>query len=164
VSPKSPKQAAPEGRYVNLVDLDAKIGSLPATSTEQCHRLYEFVLTNPVSQILELGFAHGKSSVYMAAALADKGSALVTTIDLRGAHSCKPSILEVAAMTALAPCINPIFNPIFSDVGSAWEMGKMILESTDAERHCKPVFGLGHVFASSLAWFFPAHLAQSRRD
>jgi hypothetical protein len=42
----------------------------------------------------------------------------------------------VAAMTALAPYINPIF----SDVGSAWEMRKLIVESTDEEGHCKPVF------------------------
>jgi predicted O-methyltransferase YrrM len=136
MSAEAPKQIGPEGRCVSLADLDVKIGSLLGTSKEQCHSLYEFVLTNPVSQILELGFSHGKSSAYMAAALAAKGSGLITTIDLRGARSCKPSIREVAAMTELASYINPIF----SDVGGAWEMRKMIVESTEAGRHCKPVF------------------------
>jgi predicted O-methyltransferase YrrM len=89
-----------------------------------------------VSSILELGFCHGKSSAYMAAALAAKGTGLVTTIDLRRVETRTPNILEVAAMTGLASYIRPIF----SDVGSAWEMRKMIMEQTDDTGQCRPLF------------------------
>lgn len=136
VSSDSPTRVAVRGSYVNLADLDVKIGDLPPTPLEECHQLYAFVLTNPVWRILELGFYHGKSSAYMAAALADKGSGLITTIDLRAAQSLKPSILEVAAMTGLVSYIEPNF----SHVGSAWEMRQMICEGTDEAGRCKPVF------------------------
>jgi len=136
MSTETQNLATPRDRDVTLADLDAKIGRLPATATDQCHRLYEFVLANPVSHVLELGFYHGKSSAYMAAALAAKGRGLITTIDLQSARAYRPSILDVAAMTALAPYIKPIF----SKVGSAWEMRKMIVERTEVGSHCDPAF------------------------
>jgi predicted O-methyltransferase YrrM len=64
--------------------------------------LYDFVATSGVEDVLELGFAHGTSTAYMAAALAEKGVGSVTTIDRASALSREPNIHQVLGRLGLA--------------------------------------------------------------
>lgn len=64
---------------------------IPYTPPPLGRRLYEFVQENRVSRILELGFAHGVSTCYMAAALSANGSGSILTIDDHSARDRDPS-------------------------------------------------------------------------
>jgi predicted O-methyltransferase YrrM len=45
----------------------------PYIVSRNAEKLYNFIIENKLSNILELGFAHGKSSCYIAAALDELG-------------------------------------------------------------------------------------------
>jgi len=58
--------------------------------------LYDFITKNNIDNVLELGFAHGVSSCYIAGALEDNdGKTSLTTIDLENAINRKPNIKEL---------------------------------------------------------------------
>ena len=60
--------------------------------------LYDFITKNNIDNVLELGFAHGVSSCYIAGALEDnKGKTSLTTIDLENAINRKPNIKVLLA-------------------------------------------------------------------
>ncbi len=49
-------------------------------------KLYDFILASDVVNILELGFAHGNSTCYMAAALEERSEGHILTMDLASAR------------------------------------------------------------------------------
>ncbi|HEX7043378.1 MAG TPA: class I SAM-dependent methyltransferase [Burkholderiales bacterium] len=72
----------------------------------QGRRLYDFILQQRPRDCLELGFAHGTSSCYIAAALDELGAGHLTSVDLEQAREWqKPSIEELLAETGLAPYV-----------------------------------------------------------
>ena len=71
------------------------IGEVPYMTLDQGETLTEFIHAYKIEDILELGFCHGVSTCYMAAAIAELGSGHITSIDLEGAHREKPNIEEL---------------------------------------------------------------------
>lgn len=61
----------------------------------QAKYLEQFIRSKNVSNLLELGFAHGVSSCYMATILKDLGKGHLTTIDLISASHRKPNINQL---------------------------------------------------------------------
>lgn len=100
------------------------------TSKDEGRRLYEFVLESGVGRILELGFAHGTSTCYLAAALDERGHGSVTTIDRESARKREPSIEELVSHTGLADYVTPIF----AATSYNWELMKMIQAGTRGQR------------------------------
>jgi predicted O-methyltransferase YrrM len=89
---------------------DLTLWEYPAlTAPEAGKLLYDFVATSDVEDILELGFAHGTSTAYMAAALAEKGAGSVTTIDRPSALSREPNIHQVIERLGLTSRVRPLF-------------------------------------------------------
>jgi predicted O-methyltransferase YrrM len=88
--------------------------------------LYDFVATSDVDDILELGFAHGTSTAYMAAALAEKGAGTVTTIDRPSALSREPNIHQVVARLGLASHVRPLFTASSYN----WELMRILERQT----------------------------------
>lgn len=79
-----------------------RIRGVPYIEPERAHTLYKFIIENKISDCLELGFAHGASSCYIAAALDELGSGHLTSVDLIAATEWqKPSIEELLAETKL---------------------------------------------------------------
>jgi predicted O-methyltransferase YrrM len=55
---------------------------IPYISEENAKELYDFIIKNKLTNLLELGIAHGVASCYMAAAIDELGGGKLTCVDL----------------------------------------------------------------------------------
>lgn len=109
----------------NLFGIDEQYGEF----------LYNHIVSNQICSILEIGFAHGKSTCYMAGALDELNKGRIITIDLQSAFKKTPNIIQLSESLGLEKFIKPIF----SEVSSNWELRKLIIEQTE-QGFCKPIF------------------------
>jgi predicted O-methyltransferase YrrM len=99
----------------------------PALTTAEAGRLlYDFVSGPDVEDVLELGFAHGTSTAYMAAALAEKGVGSVTAIDRVSALSREPNIHQVLEHLGLESRVRPLFTASSYN----WELMRILERQT----------------------------------
>ena len=84
--------------------------------------LRELVRAQNLAEVLELGFAHGKSSAYIAAILEDEGRGHLTTIDLEAVTARTPAIGEVLAAVGLTHRVTPIL----AARSYTWELSKLL--------------------------------------
>jgi predicted O-methyltransferase YrrM len=104
------------------------LGDVPHMPAERGKLVYEFVRARRPLRVLELGFAHGVSSCYMAAALEENGDGgTVTTIDCVVAKKRTPDIVSLLETTGLSAFVTPVF----AERSYTWELMKLI------ERHTK---------------------------
>jgi predicted O-methyltransferase YrrM len=75
-----------------------------------------------LSNFLEIGFFHGKSSIYMGAILREIGKGHLLTIDLEGARKKSPNIIDLIDATGFADLITPVF----AHRSYTWELAKLI--------------------------------------
>ncbi|MBO6506134.1 MAG: class I SAM-dependent methyltransferase [Kordiimonadaceae bacterium] len=85
------------------------VGDLPYMTLKKAERLRTILRKYGCSQLLELGFFHGVSSMYMAAMLDEMGGGTLTTIDKVIAKDKSPNIEELANELGLAGYVQPIF-------------------------------------------------------
>lgn len=111
------------------------VGKVPHMIPEQGKLIYELILKNDISNIVELGFAHGTSSCYMAAALDEKGQGSITTIDNQSAKERKPNIDDLIEKTGLGKYINPVY----ANKSYNWELMKLIEKQTK-DGVCEPLY------------------------
>lgn len=70
-----------------------KVKGVPFITADNALELYNFIIKNKLTNILELGIAHGTASCYMAAALDELGGGKLTCVDLiDAANDFIPSI------------------------------------------------------------------------
>jgi predicted O-methyltransferase YrrM len=112
------------------------IDGVPYIMSEMAKDLYNFVLENKPQNCLELGFAHGASSCYLAAALDELGSGKLTSVDLlSGLEWQKPSIEELLEKTGLGPWISVKRE----HTGYNWFLKKRIMENS-VDNVCTPIY------------------------
>lgn len=71
---------------------------IPFITEANARRIYDFILQERPECILELGFAHGTSTCYLAAALREVGRGKVVAVDLKAARAeFDPGLEELAA-------------------------------------------------------------------
>ncbi len=87
-------------------DIDALVGGLRGIPSPWGRKLYDFVLQKQPTDLLELGFWHGKSSCYTAAALHELGRGRLTTVDLHTALDNQPSIRAMLDQAGLASFVH----------------------------------------------------------
>jgi len=75
------------------------IGDVPYMSFDQANRLTALIEEYQLRNVLELGFMHGVSTCYLAAALERTGGERVVTIDLEIAKSLEPNIETLLSRT-----------------------------------------------------------------
>lgn len=80
---------------MSIEDTSNELKDLFGMSYGQAKYLERFIKSRNLSDFLELGFAHGVSSCYMATMLKDSGKGHLTTIDLVKAKQRKPNIEEL---------------------------------------------------------------------
>jgi predicted O-methyltransferase YrrM len=110
---------------VKVEEVDRTLAELevPRLTSEAGGRmLYEFVLGSAAEEVLELGFAHGSSTAYVAAALHERGAGLVTTLDRREALLREPNIHAVLGRLGLETFVNPIF----AERSYVWELMRLL--------------------------------------
>ncbi|MFW5717683.1 MAG: class I SAM-dependent methyltransferase [Spirochaetota bacterium] len=95
---------------------------LPYMGRDQAEELRKLISKHDLRDILELGFFSGKSSAYLAAILADRGTGHLTTIDLKHALKREPSIHEVLESLGLQDYVSVIT----ATRSYTWELGKML--------------------------------------
>lgn len=94
------------------------VEGIPHMTPSQGRIIYDFILENRMTSILELGFAHGVSTCYMAAALDEIGEGAITSMDMENARDRSPSIHELLEEAGLSRYVEPIF----SGVSYNWEL------------------------------------------
>ncbi len=92
--------------------------------------LYEFIRKQQPRHILELGFAHGTSACYMAAALEENGEGRITTIDSVVAKGREPDIHTLLERTGLGAFVDPVF----AERSYTWELMKLLERHTHEGR------------------------------
>lgn len=104
-------------------EVDTLLKGTRFMSSQQGRRLYDFIIERRLGRIIELGFAHGKSSCYFAAA-ADElgGDAHVTTMDRTTARDREPNIHQLLERCGLTSRVTPIF----AHTSFTWDLMKML--------------------------------------
>jgi predicted O-methyltransferase YrrM len=105
-------------------------GDLKYMDAPRAAYLRELIRKHRAENLLELGFAHGKSSAYLAAILEDEGRGHLTTIDVEGARRRTPAIAAVLEAVGLGHRVTPLF----AERSFTWELAKML------ERSPRPQF------------------------
>lgn len=92
---------------------------------KEARLLDDLLKTNDLSNILELGFAHGVSSCYFASTLKDMGKGHLTTIDNTTAKTREPNIEELLKKTGLEEYVTYYFEAVSYN----WRLMKLIEEN-----------------------------------
>ncbi len=112
------------------------VEGVPYILPELARDIYEFVLNKAPQQCLELGFGHGASSCYIAAALQELGQGHLTAVDLVSAREWQqPTIEDLLAQTGLQQWVTIVREP----TSYTWFLKRKIEEAT-SEKHCRPIF------------------------
>ena len=109
---------------------------IPYTSLSKGKNLYDVVIKNNLQNILELGFAHGVASCYMAAALDELNSGKIIVVDLEKSKNEKPNIEDLLNISGLSKYVD-----IFREKNSYnWFLNKEIGNNTDDNNNCIPKY------------------------
>lgn len=117
--------------------VDTAVAGVQYMKPKQGQQVYEFLLRNRLRRVLELGFAHGKSTCYLAAAVDELGGddAHVLTIDKRNARDRSPNIYELLDRCGLAGRVTPVF----AETSYTWELLRLL------ERDPQPAFDFAYI-------------------
>lgn len=80
---------------MGIKETSEELDGIFGMSYNQAAYLEKFIKSKNISEILELGFAHGVSSCYIATILKDNGEGHLTTIDLTTANYREPNIEQL---------------------------------------------------------------------
>lgn len=116
-------------------DVAEIVGEIPYTSPEKGKIFYDFVLANKPEQCVELGFAHGTSSCYIAAALHELGRGRLTAVDLDSSVDRNPNIEALLKATGLEAHVTVVREK----AGYNWFLKKKIEEQT-RDGLCQPLY------------------------
>lgn len=116
--------------------IQQELKGIPYILPELAQELYSFIVEQKPSQCLELGFAHGVSSCYIAAALDEIGTGHLTTVDLLPAKAWQdPSIEELLKRTGLHSWVS-----VYREhTGYNWFLQKQIYQNS-VNNHCSPIY------------------------
>ncbi|MGH2728500.1 MAG: class I SAM-dependent methyltransferase [Actinomycetota bacterium] len=120
---------------MEFADVARMVEGVPNMSPAQGRRIYDFILEHRMTDVLELGTAHGTSACYMAAALHQVGRGRVLTIDRPDSLQRDPNIFELLDRTGLKPFVEVVTSPSSYD----WELMKIIKRRSRLERS-EPLF------------------------
>jgi len=112
------------------------IHGVPYVMDDMAYDLYHFILEEKPLECLELGFGHGASSCYVAAALQERGEGHLTSVDLLPAKEWQsPAIEELLEKTGLGDWVTVVRE----NTSYTWFLKKTICDQTD-ENVCTPVY------------------------
>lgn len=104
------------------IQIRQELGDLPWMSLEQGVRLTDFVRNHGITTILELGFYHGVSTCYLAAAIADRIGGRLVTIDKPKVRELQPNVEQLLNRLGLTNRVDLHFEP----AGYLWRLMKML--------------------------------------
>jgi predicted O-methyltransferase YrrM len=118
--------------------VDAAVAGTQFMTSRQGRAVYDLIVQQKLGRVLELGFAHGKSTCYLAAA-ADElgGDAHVVTIDRAGVLKREPNIHELLDRCGLRARVTPVV----ADTSYTWELMTLL------DRDPRPRFDFAYIDA-----------------
>lgn len=112
------------------------VDGIPYTLPEMAQDLYTFITREKPCSCLELGFGHGASSCYIAAALDEVGTGHLTSVDLLPAQEWQtPTIEDLLTRTGL----EDIVTVAREHTSYTWFLKKQI-EAHSQDNVCKPIY------------------------
>ena len=132
------------------------VGDLPHMTLEQGKRITEFIRQNEIRNILELGFCHGVSTCYMAAALDDGEAGSITTIDLECSVNKEPNIEQLLEKTEQRHKVTFYYEP----TSYTWRLMKFLEENPKPRFDFCYVDGAHSWFVDGFAFFLVDRLLQ----
>jgi predicted O-methyltransferase YrrM len=112
------------------------VAGVPYIMDDMAYDLYHFVLEQQPREVLELGFGHGASSCYIAAALEEIGTGHLTSVDLIPAKEWQnPAIEDLLSTTGLTSWVSVARE----NSSYTWFLQKKIMERTQ-ENVCSPLY------------------------
>ncbi len=116
-------------------DIANILNGIPYTSMNKGKIFYDFVLQNKFKNCLELGFAHGVSSCYIAAALDELGEGHLTCVDLMQSQDFEPNIETLLRKANLEKYVTVRRE----NTSYTWYLNK-IIEKQTKEYKCEPIY------------------------
>lgn len=135
-------------------DIKQILGNTPHMSLKKAYAMSRFIHHNNVKDILELGFAHGVSTCYMAAALEEAGNGSIVSIDLLAAKNLRPNIDDLISQLGY----NNIVTYYFEPTSYTWRLMKMLEESTTPRFDLCYIDGAHNWFVDGFAFFLSDRL------
>lgn len=109
---------------LDLQAVKAVVGDTPHMHLAQAERLTDFIAEKGIREVLELGFAHGVSTCYMAAALSHLGGGHILTIDREAARERSPNIEQLLEQLGERDRVTVSYEPS----SYTWRLMKMLEE------------------------------------
>ncbi len=114
------------------------VDGIPFIHPRNAEILYNFIVENKITKVLELGIAHGTASCYIAAALDEIGGGELVCVDLEEARNeFKPGIEELLQKTGLEKYVTVIREK----TGYNWFLRNEIRKRSN-EYNCTPYYDL----------------------
>src|SRR5258708_15635360 len=121
---------------MKFTTIESHVGKTPFITKSNAMFLYELIVSQKLTRILELGIAHGTATCYMAAALDELGTGLITSVDLLNPiPPFKPSAEEQLQLTGLSG----FAQIVRTETGYTWFLHDDIVRHTTGHR-CKEVY------------------------
>jgi predicted O-methyltransferase YrrM len=114
------------------------VEGVPVMTPAQGRIVYDHVLANNVTDVLELGTASGVSAAYMAAALDELGRGSVTTLDRQQYVVSPPP--EQRAFAKVPELLRYVTFERPPDSSYVWWLLRKIEERSDASGNCEPAY------------------------
>lgn len=127
---------------MKIDDVHNIVKEIPHMTFDQAKIMTEFIIDNNCQNILELGFEHGVSTCYLAAALDEIGSGLITTIDLEDAREVTPNIVYLLSRLNLSEYVKVYYE----QTSYLWRLMKFIEQNPD------PIFDICYIDGAH-SWF-----------
>lgn len=122
---------------MNFSDISKIVEGIPYTQKERGKQLYDHIIKHKPAKCLELGFAHGVASCYMAAALDEIGDGKLTCVDLFSSEDLKPNLESLLKTAGLEKFVD-----IHREKSCyTWFLKKEIEKNTD-KYTCRQVYDL----------------------
>ncbi len=117
-------------------EVAAAVRGIPYITPENARSLYDTVLNEGFTDLLELGFAHGVASCYMAAALDELGRGHLTAVDLEAARQWQqPAIEELLDRVGLRHLVSIVRE----QTGYNWFLHNQIRDRS-VDGRCEPAY------------------------
>jgi predicted O-methyltransferase YrrM len=130
-------------------DVRDVVGDVPHMTLAQAEKLTKFIADHQVEVILELGFCHGVSTCYMAAALSELGRGSIITIDLVWTREATPNIEELLNRIGERHRVKVFYEP----TSYTWRMMRFLEEDPAPRFDLCYLDGAHTWFVDALAFF-----------
>jgi predicted O-methyltransferase YrrM len=135
---KTGRNDGPEGRSMRFDTVSEGVRGVPFMSEDSARFLYELIVREKLTRILELGIGHGTGTCYMAAALDELGTGNIVSVDLLEAKELfSPSPEEQLSRLGLGAMVRIVR----MQTGYTWFLHDEIRRLTQAD-HCRPDYDL----------------------